>query len=99
MSVSRETESRQPLITSALERARPTIADTARPLRDRLRSWWAIASATRNLAARDVWGNDLVRLAVETGLFAALHKRNRRSSAIDLCHVLAWAWRNKNPWR
>jgi hypothetical protein len=89
----------QPQITVALERARPLIADESRPLRERLMTWWAIATATRDLATRDAWGDDLVRLAVETGLFAALHKKARRSSAIDLSHVLAWAWRNKNPWR
>ena len=89
----------QPQITAALERARPLIADKSRPLSERLQTWWAIANATRDLATRDAWGDDLVRLAVESGLFASLHKKAWRSSAIDLSHVLDWAWRNKNPWK
>lgn len=87
------------LLRDALEQGRPLVADTERTLQERLRMFWSVAKAARDLAARDVWGDELVRLAVETGLFAAMHKRSYRTSAIDLNHVLQWAWRGRNPWR
>src|SRR3954469_17172908 len=83
------------LLAEALNRLRPRLADAALTPRQRLQFLWAGAAAANRFAARDVWGDAFARLIVETGL---LHRLNRRTSAQDLCHLLAWAWMGRNPW-
>src|SRR4051794_29574465 len=84
------------LLAEAVARIKSRLDDPALSARQRLQVLWAGAVAARGFATRHVWGDELAKLVVETGLLRSLPWR---TSAVDVCHVLRWAWLGRNPWR
>jgi hypothetical protein len=93
------------LLTHAIERSRPMLADASRPTKERIRILWAAAKRARDLASSDIVHDAFVQLAVEAGLIdsngrwssADVRKSVRRFGREDVSHVISWALRGWNP--
>jgi hypothetical protein len=74
------------LLTQAAERVRPILADTTKPIKERVRILWAAVKWSGDLGASDIVHDVFKELAIETGLIS--HRA---------LHVIAWAQRGWNP--
>ena len=64
-----------------------------RPIKQRIRAWWAAVKVARQYGASDVVRSEFMRLARESGLVADLGRHGEE----DATHVLDWAARGMNP--
>jgi hypothetical protein len=93
------------LLSQAVERARPMIADCSRTTNERIRFLWAAAKMARELGASDVVFDAFMALAVDAGLIDArgrwitddVRESARRYGAEDIAHAIRWALRGWNP--
>jgi hypothetical protein len=93
------------LLSQAIERARPLVADASRPTKERIRILWAAAKAARDCGASDVVHDAFVQLAVETNLIDEkgwwtgedVRPSVRRYGREDVEHTIRWALRGWNP--
>jgi hypothetical protein len=67
--------------------------ERSRPIKERLRAFWAMARVARNFGAADVVREEFMGLARECGLIADLG----RHGGEDAAHVFDWAMRGLNP--
>jgi hypothetical protein len=81
------------LLDEAINRAGLQLGDRSVPAGQRLRTLWAVAKHTRDLATHDVHESEFLRLAGQIGLIADLG----RHADVILRHVIGWAWRGMNP--
>jgi hypothetical protein len=74
------------LLTQVINQLRPHLARGI-PLPERIRTFWAVALESRDLAASDVVVDDFLSVAAETGLIADLG----RHGVEDCRHTIRWA--------
>jgi hypothetical protein len=74
------------LLTQAAERVGPILADTTKPIKERVRILWATVKWSGDLGASDVVRDTFMALSIETGLTG--HRA---------LGVIAWAQRGWNP--
>ena len=85
------------LLSQAIDMLRPML-NRKRPVRQRVRVFWAAVKNGRSFAAADVLSTEFYQLALETKLVADLDDRRRRlSGEITIRHVIDWGLRGLNP--
>jgi hypothetical protein len=80
------------LLTQVINQLRPHLARCI-PAPERIKTFWAVALESQDLAASDVVVDDFLPVAAETGLIADLG----RHGVEDCRHVIRWAMRGVNP--
>jgi len=80
------------LLAQAIEHVRRHL-DRSRPVRERVRMWWAGVAAAHDLAAYDVVEDEFLQIARDSGLIADLGRHGDE----DLRHVLRWGLLERNP--
>jgi hypothetical protein len=93
------------LLTLAIERIRPALADKSKPTKERVHILWSAVKRSRNLGAADVVADAFANLAVEVDLINSagrwtgsdVRQSVRRYGREDVAHVIAWALRGWNP--
>jgi hypothetical protein len=93
------------LLTQAIERVLPMLADAGRPTKERVCLLWAAAKTARDLGATDVVHAAFMTVAVDAGLIdehgrwigADIAEHRRNFGAQDIEHVIRWAVRGWNP--
>jgi hypothetical protein len=93
------------LLTQAIARARPLIADTNKTPKVRLHLLWAAAKKARDLGAEDRVHAAFLALAVTSNLIdghgrwtgSDIRQSVIRHGAADVSHVISWALRGRNP--
>lgn len=93
------------LLTQAIERARPLVADRSRSTKERIRLLWAAAKMARELGASDVVNRAFMALALKVQLIDSngrwtgedVRESVRRYGAEDVAHAIRWALRGWNP--
>jgi hypothetical protein len=93
------------LLTQAIERVSPMLADAGKPTKERIHLLWAAAKAARDLASSDVVHETFVTLAITANLIdgkgrwtgADVAEHRRAFGAQDVEHVIRWALRRWNP--
>jgi hypothetical protein len=96
---------RADLLTQAVDRALPMLADAARPTKERIRLLWAAVKMARDLAASDVVHEAFMAVALRAGFIddkgrligADVAEHRRAFGAQDVEHVVRWALRGWNP--
>jgi hypothetical protein len=93
------------LLTQAIERVSPMLADARKPTKERVRLLWAAAKMARDLSTSDVVHETFMSLAITANLIdkngrwigADIAEHRRTFGSQDIDHVVRWALRGWNP--
>jgi hypothetical protein len=83
-------------LVHAIKRVRPDL-DRAKPIKQRVRVFWAAAKAARNLDVSHVVHDELYQLAIDTGLFVDLSQRPPYAADETLEHLIRWGLLEREP--